>query len=125
MYLAGHKKMVTKYAENLNKLPRDFDEVALFAISKVAAQITLLLDNLEGVGGKDWAVAGMEATLQQRLQTTIMQWQMDWKLPKLEEGLLIKNADVDTPVGFDDGREQPFIKKEPTSDNGGLDRNGY
>ncbi|KAK4241493.1 hypothetical protein C8A03DRAFT_41106 [Achaetomium macrosporum] len=112
MYQAGHEKMVTKYAENLGKLPRDFDELASFAVSKVAAQITLLLDNLEGVGGKDWAVAGMEATLQQRLQTTIMQWQMDWKLPKLDKPP-IKCEDVEIPEGFDEGREQVVIKEEP------------
>lgn len=58
----------------------------------------------------------MQPSLQQRLQTAIMEWQFDWQLPKLDEGCL-KREDVEIPREFVEEEEQAVaVKQEPKSE---------
>lgn len=110
MFEAGTQKMQRKYRDNVAKLPKIFSGMAAFAGAKVMAQITLLLDRLQGASGKDWAVADMQESLQMRLQTAIVEWQMDWRLPKMDGGAL-RREDVEIPREFVE-ESKPIMKEE-------------
>ncbi|KAK4105258.1 hypothetical protein N658DRAFT_520498 [Parathielavia hyrcaniae] len=88
MFTAGYERMQNKYQQNVARLPRASRDMVAFAGAKVRTQMTLMLGGLEGASGKEWAVADMQPSLQQRLQTAIMEWQMDWRFPKLDEACL-------------------------------------
>jgi hypothetical protein len=60
----------------------------------------------------------MQPSLQQRLQTAILEWQVDWRLPKLDEGCL-KRENVEIPREFVEEEQPVAVKKEPGS--GGSD----
>ncbi|KAK4154764.1 hypothetical protein C8A00DRAFT_32432 [Chaetomidium leptoderma] len=116
MFNAGYKRMARQYAQNLGRLPHAFAETAAFAGAKVAAQLTLMLDRLEGASGGDWAVVDMQPSLQQRLQTAVVEWQMDWRLPKRgeESGGFggVEEEEVGIPRGFvEEGGEQLVVVK--------------
>lgn len=57
----------------------------------------------------------MEPSLQQRLQGAIMDWQVDWRLPKLDEHSF-KRENVEIPREFA-AEDEPAVavKQEPKS----------
>jgi hypothetical protein len=113
--------MQRRYKANVAKLPQAFSEMAAFAGAKVMAQTTLLLDRLGGATGKEWAVPDMQPSVQQRLQTAIMQWQLDWRLPKLDGGCL-QREEVGIPREFEEVVVAPVkevVKDEESEGEGG------
>lgn len=69
----------------LAQLPTSFAQIAAFACDKVSNHIALLLGNLDAVnsGIKNQQMSDQEASLQQRLGSSISQWTTDWQAPKL------------------------------------------
>jgi hypothetical protein len=57
-------------------------------------------------------VAGLQEPLQERLQKTIKEWELDWQLPKLD-GAGFNPEKYEIPHGFEKGAEAPYIKQEP------------
>jgi hypothetical protein len=112
MFVAGCKKMRKKYLRNVAKLPAAFEEMASSSVSKAATQFTVLLDKLAGEGGGDWADAGLQESVQERLQKTIKEWEMDWQLPKLD-GAGFNPEKYEIPRDLEKGPEAVFIKREP------------
>ena len=116
MFGAGYRRMRAKYDKKVDQLPDAFSKLASFAVTNVTTQITLLLDSLAGTSGADWAVAGMQPSRQQRLQKTIMEWQMDWQTPKIDESAL-KREEVGIPKKFSEKDGQGALECESGSES--------
>ncbi len=114
MFALGYQRMRAKYNKKVGQLPQDFLDLASSAITNATTQITLLLDNLAGTSSTDWVVAGMQPSRQQRLQKTIMEWQMDWETPKIDESAL-KREEVEIPKTFGEKDGQEALERESGS----------
>ncbi len=113
MFTEGCQRMQRKYLAKVAELPRAFEEAAAFAVDRVAGQISLLMDNLEGTRGGDWAVQGyMQAAMQMRLRTRIAGWQMDWEMPKMEVREGVEGVEMEREEGKVESEEGKVKEEE-------------
>ncbi|KAK3402283.1 hypothetical protein B0T20DRAFT_135932 [Sordaria brevicollis] len=85
MFGRGYHSMKRKHQRQLEQLPASFAKIATFGCNKVANHIALLLGNLDAVNGstESQVMSDQEASFQQRLGASILQWTTDWHAPKL------------------------------------------
>ncbi|KAK1774463.1 hypothetical protein QBC45DRAFT_458486 [Copromyces sp. CBS 386.78] len=76
MFYRGYNRMKNKHRVALELLPGSFAQIAAEGCDKVSNHIALLLGNLD-------AMSDQEASFQQRLGASILQWTTDWHAPKL------------------------------------------